>query len=153
VYSAYDDPSEVVLAHDAGADDHVSKNADFSVLEAKIRRALERHREFRRSSSPPPPPCESDVRALLRGPSDEAPPVIPGKLTQLEERLFRRLVGARGAVVPVEFLLREAWHAVKFGRAYCTSRFRISVQSSNQPAGYPQRARPGVSPGAVRAGA
>jgi DNA-binding response OmpR family regulator len=47
IYSAYDTLSDLVLAHEAGADDHVSKAADLQVLQAKIRRAVERVRERR----------------------------------------------------------------------------------------------------------
>jgi DNA-binding response OmpR family regulator len=44
IWSGYDSVSDIVLAHDAGADDHVSKNASPAVVKAKIRRAVERAR-------------------------------------------------------------------------------------------------------------
>jgi two-component system OmpR family response regulator len=65
IWSGYDSVSDVVLAHDAGADDHVSKNGNVAVLKAKIRRALERVRarelrllregRLRTTKSTPPP--------------------------------------------------------------------------------------------------
>jgi DNA-binding response OmpR family regulator len=107
IYSAYDTLSDLVLAHEAGADDHVSKAADLVVLQAKIRRAVERVRERRG-----PPSSRrgrpSGIRDLLRD-LERGQAIDWGSLTQLEERLLCMLVCARGKPVSAEALVLEGW--------------------------------------------
>jgi DNA-binding response OmpR family regulator len=113
IWSGHDSVSDVVLAYDAGADDHVSKTADVTVLKAKIRRALER------ASRPPggalgdqgihPPPRVSGIRDLLTGSGVDAPAIDRAGLTRLEEHIFSKLRCARGATVWTDSLFRERW--------------------------------------------
>jgi DNA-binding response OmpR family regulator len=109
IYSGDDTVPDLVLVHEAGADDHVSKAADLLVLQAKIRRAVERVRErWGPPSSRRRPGRPSGIRDLLRD-LERGHPVDWGSLTQLEEHLLCMLVCARGKAVSAEALLLEGW--------------------------------------------
>jgi DNA-binding response OmpR family regulator len=118
--SGYDTAWDVVLAHDAGADDHVSKTAAPAVLAAKVERAIERDRACGRSRSSTPsagvapansaiPLRASGIRDLLR--RCDAPGLAARSLdlTRLEEHILDPLARAHGAVVPADCLLEEGW--------------------------------------------
>jgi DNA-binding response OmpR family regulator len=121
IWSGYDSVSDIVLAHDAGADDHVSKTADVAVVKAKIRRALERARSCEQSARASPAlggtlgdheihsPRVSGIRDLLRGTGVDAPAIDRAGLTRLEEHIFSKLVCAKGATVWTDSLFEEAW--------------------------------------------
>jgi DNA-binding response OmpR family regulator len=108
IYSAYDTESDVVLAHTAGADDHVSKTASAAVVRAKIRRAVQRVRDRLPPRSSRHLTSPTGIRDLLRT-LERDEPVDWGSLTKLEEHLLCRLVCANGQVVSAESLLVEGW--------------------------------------------
>jgi len=108
IYSAYDTVSDVVLAHEAGADDHVSKATDLAALRAKIFRAVERVRDQPKPPSPRGAARPSGIRDLLRELERERT-LDWESLTQLDERLLCVLACAQGRPVPAAHLLWEAW--------------------------------------------
>jgi DNA-binding response OmpR family regulator len=93
---------EVVLAYEAGADDYFAKSLDLVVIEAKVRRAIER-RHGRADSGVDAAciaPSESQ-RALLRN--------VDGDLTRFEYRLLHLLAKEPKGLVPQFAILQQLW--------------------------------------------
>jgi DNA-binding response OmpR family regulator len=109
IYSAYDTDIDVVLAHEAGADDHVSKAASPTVVHAKIRRAFARVRDRPTSARSRYGGHPCGMRDLFRDLEHGQRPVDWGSLTRLDERLLCRLVLARGSEVSQQSLLLDGW--------------------------------------------
>jgi len=106
IYSAFDAESDVVLAHEAGADDHVSKAVSPRVVVAKIRRAHARVRArlAEGSRTGRPSAISSMLRELGFPQTRKLPP-----LTRIEERLLCLLLSAQGELVPADALVNEGW--------------------------------------------
>jgi DNA-binding response OmpR family regulator len=115
VLSGYDTVWDVVMAHQAGADDHVSKTAEPAVLVAKVERALERERSRSVAAAAGGahesviPPHVSGIRDLIR--RCDVPSLVAAglELTRLEEHILTTLICAHGTVVPADYLLEEGW--------------------------------------------
>jgi DNA-binding response OmpR family regulator len=135
VYSAHDSPVEVVLAHEAGADDYLSKATDLCVVQAKIRRAVARQRSCRDCAMPKPNPGHFGDPGGRNPTHANTLPVDRRTLTRLEEHLLCELVRASGAVAPIESLLAAGWgtRRVAPGLLYdCISNLRGKLE----PAGW-----------------
>jgi DNA-binding response OmpR family regulator len=114
--SGYDTERDVVRAHQAGADDHVSKTAKPAVLVAKVERALARERSRSSTTSARSaheraaiPPRVSGIRDLLRRCDALGLAAAGLELTRLEEHILTTLACARGAVVAADCLVEEGW--------------------------------------------
>lgn len=109
--SARDDPVDVVVGLEAGADDYITKPFDSAVLTARIRAALRRAEAVRS-------PAGSERTGPLRFGAVEIDPdgvrVLRGgepvALTPTEMRLLLRLAASPGTVLSRDILLESVWN-------------------------------------------
>ncbi|MFC3493719.1 two-component system response regulator CseB [Glycomyces rhizosphaerae] len=108
--SARDDPVDVVVGLEAGADDYITKPFDSAVLTARIRAALRR--------TETPSPAEGGRTGPLRFGTVEVDPdgvrVVrdgePVALTPTEMRLLLRFAASPGTVLSRDILLESVWN-------------------------------------------
>jgi DNA-binding response OmpR family regulator len=108
--SARDDPVDVVVGLEAGADDYITKPFDSAVLTARIRAALRR--------AEAPSPAGSERTGPLRFGAVEIDPdgvrVVrdgePVSLTPTEMRLLLRFAASPGTVLSRDILLESVWN-------------------------------------------
>lgn len=91
---------DVVVAHEAGADDFLLKSLDPLVIEAKVRRALRRNAQHMSAARERVPAI--GVFCLPSG-------VSARNLTRFEERLLCVLTAAHGEIVSADVLIKELW--------------------------------------------
>ncbi|THV37093.1 two-component system response regulator CseB [Glycomyces buryatensis] len=109
--SARDDPVDVVVGLEAGADDYVTKPFDSAVLTARIRAAL------RRTEAAPPPVGDEKTEPLRFGELEIDPDGVrvvrggePVALTPTEMRLLLRFAESPGTVLSRDILLESVWN-------------------------------------------
>nr|WP_221308504.1 two-component system response regulator CseB [Nocardiopsis mwathae] len=110
--SARDDPVDIVVGLEAGADDYVTKPFDSAVLAARIRAVLRRAQ-----AAPPAEPGAGGGGGALRFGDVEIDPegvrVLRGgepvALTPTEMRLLLRFAESPGAVLSRDVLLESVW--------------------------------------------
>ncbi|MDA1360981.1 response regulator transcription factor [Glycomyces luteolus] len=109
--SARDDPVDVVVGLEAGADDYITKPFDSAVLTARIRAAL------RRAETAPSPGGGERTGPLRFGAVEIDPDGVrvvrdgePVALTPTEMRLLLRFAASPGIVLSRDILLESVWN-------------------------------------------
>jgi DNA-binding response OmpR family regulator len=109
--SARDDPVDVVVGLEAGADDYITKPFDSAVLTARIRAAL------RRAETASPPAGGERTGPLRFGMVEIDPDGVrvvrdgePVALTPTEMRLLLRFAASPGTVLSRDILLESVWN-------------------------------------------
>lgn len=100
---------ETVAAYESGADDLVLKSLDWTVIEAKIRRALKRADASAERYGKVDADRASDIRALCLEPAQSVPAIAASSLTRTEELLLRALLTRCGAMVGKREISQAIW--------------------------------------------